>query len=105
MFVGRVLGWIIVVLGLVVLGRDLIGWIDTHRFDPVALGELWSEFDRGSLDFAESTIRFHVAATLWDPVITTVLWCWASPFFIVVGGALVMACRRREGRAGRRRRR
>lgn len=105
MFVGRVLGWIIFILGLVVLGRDLIGWLDTHRFDPIALGQLWSDFDPGSLGFTEAMIRDHVSPALWDPVITTLLRCWAAALFIVGGVALLMACRRRDERVGRRRRR
>jgi hypothetical protein len=105
MFVGRVLGWIILVLGLVVLGRDLIGWLDTHRLEPIALGQLWSDFDRGSLDFIEASIRRFTMPALWDPVITTLLRWWAAPLFIVAGIVLLMACRRREERASRRRRR
>jgi len=105
MVVGRVLGWIILILGLVVLGRDLMGWVDTHRFEPIALGRLWTDFDRNSLDFIEETIRRFTTPVLWDPVIATVLRWWAAPLFIVAGGAIVVSCRRREERAARRRRR
>ena len=105
MRVGRLLGWMILILGLIVLGRDLIGWIDTHRFEPVTLGQLWVDSDRGSLDFVEMAIRRFTTPALWDPVIATLLRVWATALFIVVGGTLLLSSRRREVRALRRRRR
>ena len=105
MLVGRLLGWIILILGLIVLGRDLMGWIDTHRFEPVTLGQLWVDADRRSLDFAEMMIRRFTTLALWDPVIATMLRLWATALLIVVGGTLLLSSRRREVRAVRRRRR
>jgi hypothetical protein len=105
MRVGRLLGWIVLILGLVVLGRDLLGGIDTHRFEPVTLGQLWVDSDRGSLDFAEMTIRRFATPVLWDPVIATLLRLWATALLIVVGGTLLLSSRRREARTLRRRRR
>lgn len=105
MIVGRIVGWIIFVLGLVVLGRDLIGWLDTHRFQPIALGQLWYDLDRGSLNLAQAVIQRYIAPALWDPVITTVLLWWAAPTLIVLGWGLIVLFRRREQRAGYRRRR
>jgi hypothetical protein len=105
MLVGRLLGWIILILGLIVLGRDLIGWLDTHRFEPVSFGQLWVDFNRNSLDWVEMVIRRFTTPTLWDPVISTLLRFWAAASFILVGGMFLLAGRRREERAVRRRRR
>jgi hypothetical protein len=105
MRVGRLLGWIVLILGLVVLGRDLIGWIDTHRFEPVTLGQLWVDSDRRSLDFAEMMIRRFATPILWDPVIATMLRLWATALLLVIGGTLLLSSRKREVRVVRRRRR
>jgi hypothetical protein len=105
MRVGRLLGWIILILGLIVLGRDLIGWIDTRRFEPVSFGQLWVDFDPGSLDWVEMMIRRFTTPKLWDPVIASLLRLWAAASFIVVGGMFLLSGRRREERPVRRRRR
>src|SRR5579862_1635821 len=105
MIVGRLLGWLILILGLVVLGRDLFGWLDTQRFQPIVLGELWFELDRSGLALAQAVVQRHVWATLWDPVITTVLLWWAFPLFIATGLMLVAPWHRGDGRSVRRRRR
>jgi hypothetical protein len=105
MIVGRLLGWLLLIFGVVVLGRDLLGRLDTHRFEPVVLGALWGDLDRGSLDAAQVMIQRHVSPVLWDPVIAALLQWWASPVFLAIGLLLIVALRRRDDRSARRRRR
>jgi hypothetical protein len=105
MIVGRLLGWVFLILGYVVLGRDVIGWVDTHRFEPIVLGQLWYDLDRGSLNLAQAIIQRYIAPALWDPVITTVLLCWAWPVFAGIGLILIVLMRHRGDRPLRRRRR
>jgi ABC-type Fe3+ transport system permease subunit len=105
MIVGRLIGWIFVILGLAVLGRDVIGWLDTSRLEPIVLGQLWYDIDRSSLNLAQAVIQRYIAPALWDPIISSLLLLWAAPFFLVLGALLVWASRRRDDRPARRRRR
>jgi hypothetical protein len=103
MIVGRVIGWVLLLAGLVVLARDVIGWFDTGVFAPIVLGQLWFDLAPGSLNLAQAVVQRYIHPALWDPVITSVLFLWASPFFLVLGLLLLLLTRRRGN--GRRRRR
>ena len=105
MIVGRVIGWVLLIAGLVVLARDLIGWIDTHTFAPIALGQLWFDLSPGSLNLVQAVIQRYIHPFLWDPIILSVLFLWATPFFLVLGTILLLLTRRRGNGYRRRRRR
>jgi hypothetical protein len=104
MIVGRVIGWVLLLAGLVVLARDAIGWIDTHVFSPIALGQLWFDLSPGSLNFVQAVIQRYIHPAVWDPAITSVLFLWAWAVFVVLGVVLLALFRRRNGRWRRRRR-
>jgi hypothetical protein len=104
MIVGRVIGWVLLLAGLVVLARDVIGWIDTRVFAPIVLGQLWFDLSPGSLNLLQAVIQRYIHPALWDPVITSVLFLWAWAVFVVLGVVLLALFRRRNGRWRRRRR-
>lgn len=105
MIVGRVIGWVLLLAGLVVLARDVIGWIDTHVFAPIALGQLWFDLSSGSLNLVQAVVQRYIHPALWDPVITSVLFLWASPLLIALGVVFLALFRRRANGRWRRRRR
>ena len=84
MIVGRFVGWVLLLIGLAVLLRDLLVRLDTGRWVPLAIGDVrgWSE---GVPDF--------------------VLALWIAPPLIVLGAVMMAMCRRRPQRRERRRRR
>ena len=43
--IGRLIGWIIFLAGLSVLVRDVMVWIDTKDWAPIALGQLWFDLN------------------------------------------------------------
>jgi hypothetical protein len=98
MIVGRVIGWVLLAAGLVVLARDLLGWLDTGIFAPIALGQLWFDLAPGSLNLAQAVVQRYLHPALWDPVVLSVLFLWASAFLILLGAVLVLACRPRRRR-------
>ena len=61
MIVGRVLGWLLFLAGLVLLGRDLLGWLDTHRLEPLSFRRLWLDLDPGASPGAA-----HAPERVWD---------------------------------------
>jgi len=103
MIVGRVIGWVLLLAGLVVLARDLIGWIDTRVFAPIVLGQLWFDLSAGSLNLVQAVVQRYLHPALWDPVITSVLFLWAWAVFVVLGVVFLVLFRRRNGRWRRRR--
>jgi hypothetical protein len=103
LLVGRLVGWALLLAGLVVLARDVIGFLDTGTFSPVVLGELWFTLHSSSLNLMQAVIQRYVHPVLWDPVITSILFLWAFAILLVPGLALLLLCHRRNG-AGRRHR-
>jgi hypothetical protein len=103
MIVGRVIGWVLLLAGLAVLVRDVIGWYDTGVFAPIVLGQLWFDLSPGSLNLVQAVIQRYIHPALWDPAITSILFLWAWTVFVVLGLVLLLAFRRRDNRRRRRR--
>ena len=104
MLLGRLLGWLFLILALIAEGHDIWGWLDTGHYQVASLGQLWFEIHRSGLAAMQATIEGHRVAWLWDPVITTVL-IWPGALSLFLPAALLLwACRRREAPRRRRRR-
>ena len=97
MIVGRVIGWIILLAGGAVLVRDLLVWIDTKHWAPVALGQLWYQLNRSSLNLVQAVVQRYIHPFLWDPIIVSALLCWAFAVLMVLGVLLLVGFRRRNG--------
>jgi predicted membrane protein len=96
--VRRLIGWIIFLAGVAVLMRDVLVWIDTKHWAPVALGQLWYDLNRSSLNLVQAVVQRYIHPFLWDPIIVTILFCWAFAVLMVVG-LLILALPSRRGRA------
>ena len=94
---GRLIGWIIFLAGLAVLARDVFVSIDTGHWAPIALGQLWFDIDRSSLNLIQAVVQRYIHPFLWDPVIVTVLLCWAFAVLMVLG-LLILALSGRRAR-------
>jgi hypothetical protein len=99
MIVGRVLGWILFLCGLVLLGRDLLGWLDTHRLEPESFGRLWSDLDAGGL----AAFQHRVPERVWELAVAPTLALWAWPALLILGFVLIALCRSSGTRVRRRR--
>jgi hypothetical protein len=88
--IGRILGWISLLAGTVVLGWDLVTSLGVKRWEPMTFGELWYHLDRPSLDSTRSVILSHGGRLLWDSVIATALMSWAFAVLIVLGILLLI---------------
>src|SRR5437868_857681 len=64
--VGRLIGWIIFLSGTAVLVRDGLVWIDTKHWAPLALGQLWYELNRSSLNLVQAVTQRYIHPYLWD---------------------------------------
>ena len=96
MIVGRVIGWIVLLAGSAVLVRDLLVWIDTKHGAPLALGQLWYDLNRSSLNLVQAVVQRYIHPFLWDPIIVSILLCWAFAVLMVFGALLLIVFRRRN---------
>jgi hypothetical protein len=60
MIVGRLIGWIAFLAGAAVLVRDVLVWIDTKHWALIALGQLWYEFNRSSLNLVQAVTQRYI---------------------------------------------
>jgi|SRR6516225_8751690 hypothetical protein len=88
--IGRLIGWIFFLAGLSVLVRDTLVWIDTKHWAPIALGQLWFDLNRSSLNLVQAVVQRYIHPFLWDPIIVSILLCWAFAVLMVLG-VLILA--------------
>ena len=94
--IGRLIGWIIFLAGASVLVRDVFVWIDTKHWAPIALGQLWYDLNRSSLNLVQAVVQRYIHPFLWDPIIVSILLSWAFVVLMVLGVLLLIAFRRRN---------
>jgi hypothetical protein len=98
MIVGRVIGWIALLAGAAALVRDLLVWIDTKHWAPIALGKLWYDLNRSSLNLVQVVVQRYIHPFLWDPIIVSILLSWAFAVLMFLGVLLLLVFRRRNAR-------
>jgi hypothetical protein len=96
MIVGRVIGWIVLLAGAAVLVRDGLVWIDTKHWAPIALGQLWYQLNRSSLNLFQAVVQRYIHPFLWDPIIVSLLLSWAFAVLMILGVLLLVLFRRRN---------
>jgi hypothetical protein len=102
MVFGRLVGWLMVLCGIVVLGRDLLAWFYKESDTPIVFGKLWYDLNPGSLQLLQPAIQRHIHPALWDWIVQPLLLFWAFPTLMVAGSLLILVCRPRRDRARRR---
>lgn len=95
MIIGRFLGWVFLVCGVLVLARDFWASYEVRHWAPIALGQLWYDLNRTSLILTQAGIQRYVSVRAWD-VIDQMLTIWAFLALMVIGIALLIAFRRRQ---------
>ena len=96
MILGRLIGWIVFLAGAAVLVRDFLVWVDTKTWAPIALGQLWYQLNRSSLNLAQAVIQRYIHPFLWDPIIVSILLCWAFAVLMVLGLLILVIFSRRS---------
>jgi len=89
MIIGRIIGWIFVLAGLVVLVRDFVISFEVGYWAPIALGQLWYNIDRASLYAAQEAIQYYSSREIWNTIDQTVLMSWAFAVFMAPGMSLL----------------
>jgi hypothetical protein len=96
MLVGRIIGWIVFVAALPVLATDVLLWIESGYWVPLALGQLWFDLDPSSLSLVRASVELDLAPYAWDPVMTTALACWVFVGLMGLGTLIMTLFRERE---------
>ena len=96
MILGRLIGWIVFLAGAAVLVRDFLVWVDTKTWAPIALGQLWYQLNRSSLNLVQAVIQRYIHPFLWDPIILSILLCWAFAVLMVLGLLILVIFGRRS---------
>jgi hypothetical protein len=96
MIVGRGIGWIVLLAGAAVLVRDGLVWIDTKHWAPIALGQLWYQLNRSSLNLFQAVVQRYIHPFLWDPIIVSLLLSSAFAVLMILGVLLLVLFRRRN---------
>jgi hypothetical protein len=98
MIVGRLIGWVAFLAGAAVLVRDGLVWINTKHWAPIALGQLWYQLNRSSLNLVQAVIQRYIHPFVWDPIIVTILLSWAFAVLMILGVLLLVVFRKRARR-------
>ena len=98
MIIGRLIGWLLIAIGLMLVGVEALASLRAGEWAPQLLGQLWFELDSGSLNFTQAIIQRYLLPMLWDPVIVSMLLWPAWIVFLVPGIILSVLCRNRTNK-------
>ncbi len=96
--VGRIIGWILLIIGLMLVGAELLASLQAGEWAPMLLGQLWFEFDSESLNLVQAIVQRYLFPFLWDPMIVTLLLAPAWVSFVVPAVVLLLIFRKRQNR-------
>lgn len=81
----RALGWGLLALAVGTVVYDLLAWWSDGAFRVLALGDLWSRLDLGSLTAVQAHLQHTLSGVLWTGFLAPILKIPALPTFIVAG--------------------
>jgi hypothetical protein len=73
MFVGRIIGRILVLIAVGIAGHEILTYVDGEDYRFIALGELWYKIAPASLNMLQAGIQRNLSPWLWEAVVTPVL--------------------------------
>jgi len=96
----RVIGWLLILVALVLLGRDVYAWATSGHWAATLTGKIWHDLSPGSLGLLQAGIERHVWRPLWNDGIFPLL---LQPAWLVLGVlGIVLAILSRRSRKRRR---
>jgi len=92
----RAVGWLLLSLAVGIIVHDCLSWWSEGAFRLLALGDLWSLLDLGSLNTVQASLQQALSGVLWTAVLAPILKIPALPAF-AIGGLLCLRIGRRTG--------
>jgi hypothetical protein len=77
----RLLGWLITAAALMAIGAETLASLEANAYRSIALGELWYQLDRESLNLIQATTQRYLWPLLWDGITYILL----QPAWLVLG--------------------
>mgnify|MGYP000850485974 CR=1 FL=1 len=90
MLIGRLLGWILVLAGIIVVARDGMIWFKDGTYPLITGGEVWYSIDVDSLNLVQAVVQRYLSPEVWDPGIQTVL-LWPAAATLAGTGVILLA--------------
>lgn len=98
MIVGRIIGWILLVLGILLLGNEILASLRAGEWAPQLLGQLWFDLSAESLNVTQAVVQRYLLPQLWDPVILELL-LWPAWIILIIPGILLLVLfRKKDGK-------
>jgi hypothetical protein len=91
----RALGWILLALAVGAVVFDGLSWWSDGAFRLLALGDLWSRVDLGSLN----ALQQDLSGAVWSSLLLPILRVPALPAFVIAGVIFLWLGRRIGSRA------
>ncbi|MZR30032.1 hypothetical protein [Sneathiella litorea] len=101
MIIGRIFGWILIGSAFLVVGHDLLQYLNNMVWHSILLGELWFIVNPEGLNLMQAIVQRYISPTLWDPFILSLLLWPAWMVFLVPGITLAILFRKRKKKEGR----
>lgn len=94
MFVGRVVGWFLVVVAALTASAEVVVALGTGEYDCIATHDLWTLITGRSPGLAAPAVHWS------DVLVSALLSCPAWTVIAALGIGLIFACRPRRRRSG-----
>ena len=99
--IGAFIGWLLIIAGLAVAGREVIDLVDTGAYHLIPLGQVWFELHAPSQPLVQTVIERYIWPPLWDFGLAPLLHLPAALTSGLLGLGLLLFCRRRGKRRHR----
>jgi hypothetical protein len=100
MIVGRLIGFLLLIIAAITFLRDAIDWYDSGILETLSGDQLWLSLSPEGYQSVQDWAGANLSI-LWDPVATSILWL---PTFVsagVLGALLVVVSRKRKKKSRR----
>ncbi len=94
----RLLAAVLLILAAAMAVREAVAYVRVGKWQPIPLGQVWSEVNQSSLLLLEPAITRHVSQWLWDAVIFPILTVPAWGVFAALAIILLLVSLRRRSR-------
>jgi len=86
---GRILGWLLLTLASLAAGAEAVGSLRAGEWQSLALGQVWYDLDRGSINLMQAVVQRHLHPAIWDPGVIAVLQ-WPTWLVAAVPGFILL---------------
>jgi hypothetical protein len=91
--IGRIASWLFLALAVVAAGAEAVGSLQAGEWQPMAMGQVWYDLDRGSINLMQAVTQRYLHPAIWDPVVIEVLQ-WPAWFVALIPATILfLICR------------